>query len=100
MRWRTGFGWKCINGSKVRQSMHINTYAQLFDDRKRKVKNMIVSIWLGVIWSIWRWRNKIIFKNGAMSIEKLVDELRSRVWNWLIVKCWVLHEQSGSLILE
>ncbi|GLT78296.1 hypothetical protein SLA2020_498360 [Shorea laevis] len=43
-------------------------------------------IWFSVIWSVWLWRNKLIFKEGNDNLVTVVDLIKLRSLNWLKAK--------------
>ncbi|KAL8491338.1 hypothetical protein ACS0TY_023097 [Phlomoides rotata] len=71
-------------------AMHSGTLTNLlmFSNffRRKRGKHVAVSIWLGTVWIIWKWRNALIFKNDVASSKRILDELKSRLWSWLIIK--------------
>ncbi|KAF1891164.1 hypothetical protein Lal_00001305 [Lupinus albus] len=40
------------------------------------------SIWLAMVWAIWRHRNDIIFNNARRNINVILDNARVTVWLW------------------
>ncbi|GLU23479.1 hypothetical protein SLE2022_394790 [Rubroshorea leprosula] len=40
-------------------------------------------IWFSVIWSIWLWRNKLIFKEGNDNLATVVDLMKLRSLSWV-----------------
>jgi hypothetical protein len=39
-------------------------------------------IWHATIWALWRSRNNVIFSNGVIEVEKVVDEIKLLSWRW------------------
>jgi hypothetical protein len=39
-------------------------------------------IWHATVWRIWRSRNNIIFSDGVIELEKVVDEIKLLSWRW------------------
>jgi hypothetical protein len=62
---------------------------------KQKRKGMMM-IWIAVLWSIWRHRNKIIFDNGVKDAAGLLEEVKTMSWKWwngrLATKPCLLYE--------
>jgi cbb3-type cytochrome oxidase subunit 3 len=48
---------------------------------KQKRKGMVM-IWIAVIWTVWRHRNKIVFENGAVDLVGLLDDVKTISWRW------------------
>jgi hypothetical protein len=41
------------------------------------------SIWLATIWSLWKWRNDLIFNEAKSSIQDILDLVQLRSWLWI-----------------
>ncbi|GAU48925.1 hypothetical protein TSUD_301800 [Trifolium subterraneum] len=39
-------------------------------------------IWHAAIWMIWKSRNDIIFSNGVIDLEKVIDAIKLCSWRW------------------
>ncbi|KAL8515267.1 hypothetical protein ACS0TY_014106 [Phlomoides rotata] len=39
-------------------------------------------IWACVVWTIWKGRNALIFRNEVVEHGKLLEEIISRLWSW------------------
>jgi hypothetical protein len=48
----------------------------------KKVRKGFALIWHATVWSLWDSRNKIIFSNGAVIPEKVVDDIKLLSWRW------------------
>lgn len=48
--------------------------------------NLASTLWIAAIWSIWKTRNEKIFEHIIPKIRKLVEEIKARLWSWLVVK--------------
>jgi hypothetical protein len=48
---------------------------------KKGVKGMTV-IWHAMMWCIWRTRNNVIFNNGTVDVEQMVDDIKRISWQW------------------
>ncbi|KAL8543152.1 hypothetical protein ACS0TY_003883 [Phlomoides rotata] len=44
------------------------------------------AIWLGALWSIWKWRNGVVFEGKTEQLEDVFDLFTIRLWNWIRVK--------------
>ncbi|GLT67323.1 hypothetical protein SLA2020_396400 [Shorea laevis] len=44
-------------------------------------------IWFTVLWSIWLWRNQLMFKEGPVSFETTINQIKLRSFTWLKAKC-------------
>ncbi|KAL6494990.1 hypothetical protein OROGR_030909 [Orobanche gracilis] len=45
-----------------------------------------VGIWECTVWKIWSTRNDIVFGNGMWNTKKILGEVKSYVWNWVVTK--------------
>jgi hypothetical protein len=43
-------------------------------------------IWLATIWVIWKRRNEVIFNNGVVEMEELVENIKVLAWYWSVSK--------------
>jgi hypothetical protein len=48
----------------------------------KKVRKGFALIWHATVWSLWDSRNNIIFSNGAVIPEKVVDDIKLLSWRW------------------
>lgn len=39
-------------------------------------------LWYAIIWTVWLHRNEVIFSNGSIDWDKMVDLIKFRVWSW------------------
>jgi len=46
------------------------------DVRSKKLKKDYRLIWHVVVWKIWRVKNDIIFNNGVIDVEVIVDKIK------------------------
>ncbi|XP_057811338.1 uncharacterized protein LOC131025559 [Salvia miltiorrhiza] len=40
------------------------------------------SVWICLIWSLWKVRNECIFDQGSWNKDKMVFEIKQRLWSW------------------
>ncbi|KAL8498902.1 hypothetical protein ACS0TY_022029 [Phlomoides rotata] len=45
-----------------------------------------VCIWEGIVWTLWKWRNARIFKGTEVLSDKVIDEIKVRLWSWIGTK--------------
>lgn len=50
----------------------------------KRGKEIAVCIWECMIWLIWKARNAIIFRNEQIMEKRIIDELKSRLWSWVV----------------
>jgi len=43
-------------------------------------------VWFACVWSIWKTRNKKLFHNKEIHIEKMLEEVKVYSWSWLSTK--------------
>jgi hypothetical protein len=48
--------------------------------RNKKLRQGFTMIWHATIWSIWKVRNSVIFANGVLDLNALVDEVKVTSW--------------------
>jgi RNA polymerase subunit RPABC4/transcription elongation factor Spt4 len=48
--------------------------------RKKKVRSGYSLIWHATVWMIWNSRNNVIFSNGGISPEEVVDAIKLISW--------------------
>lgn len=51
-----------------------------------KHKKIVSTFWIDTIWTIWKCRNELIFDGIVACLDKVIDELKARLWSWLTVK--------------
>lgn len=39
-------------------------------------------MWFATIWSLWLHRNELLFKQGNLYYDKVVELIKIRVWSW------------------
>ena len=61
----------------------------------KKRKKIWKSIPLCIFWTVWKERNRLAFRGGALNIQKLKNSFVCNLWNWAKV---YLGEESFSLI--
>ncbi|XP_057791348.1 uncharacterized protein LOC131008491 [Salvia miltiorrhiza] len=61
---------------------HFNAFINL---GCKKEKRFLLSVWSGVIWSIWKVRNECKFQLGEWNSYKMIVELKSRLWSWMTI---------------
>ena len=61
----------------------------------KKRKKIWKSIPLCIFWTVWKERNRLAFRGGALNIQKLKNYFVCNLWNWAKV---YLGEESFSLI--
>lgn len=44
------------------------------------------SLWICIVWIIWKGRNKLILYGKWFKLDKALEEVKSRFWNWCSVK--------------
>ncbi|KAL8531608.1 hypothetical protein ACS0TY_008271 [Phlomoides rotata] len=54
--------------------------------RGKRGRKVTVSIWECVVWILWKGRNAKTFRNEVELRSKMVEEIKSRTWAWLVNK--------------
>lgn len=65
-------------------SMNLLLFSSFF--RSSNGKKFAVSIWECVVWSLWKLRNARIFRNEEINGDKLLKEIKTRLWSWFANK--------------
>lgn len=52
----------------------------------KRGESLAACTWICCVWVIWKWRNKIIFENVSWNKDRVVEEIRGRVWSWISAK--------------
>ncbi|XP_057793009.1 uncharacterized protein LOC131009611 [Salvia miltiorrhiza] len=66
-------------------ALHIRAKDHLlaFSNLGSKADNfLLTSVWICVIWSVWNWRNEGKFNKDIWSKDKILAEIKTRVWGW------------------
>jgi len=77
---RVGDSW--IGVSSVRHQSVLNHFRSFYRVGCNKKSN---AVWKGMwiaVWKIWLHRNKIVFKNGVVYIEKIFYLALIKGWSW------------------
>lgn len=79
----------CVKALFIWSYGHIRIPHNLFDFKnmlyfifKKELKRVFRIIWHATIWAIWKARNDIIFKNGVLEVEDVVDDIKRLSWKW------------------
>ena len=46
----------------------------------------LLLVWLVVVWTVWNSRNDVIFAEGTLTVESIVDRVKFSTWKWLQAK--------------
>jgi hypothetical protein len=63
----------------------------LTQSRGNKLRKGLVMIWNGVVWSLWRRRNAVMFDNGRKEIAEVIDEIKTVTWKWWLSQSKVAY---------
>ncbi|KAL8516890.1 hypothetical protein ACS0TY_015225 [Phlomoides rotata] len=106
------FWMECLSWLGVKTVLSSNPSISLlhFSRLLRGAKGLefAVCMWKCVVWLIWKVRNDIIFKGEQIENIKLLEELKVRLWSWLMAKnqrcsTWSFEDwscQPGKLVYE
>ncbi|XP_057452844.1 uncharacterized protein LOC130744700 [Lotus japonicus] len=54
--------------------------------RGNSQKVALVTVWMATCWSLWLFRNCIIFDHGALDAGQVLDLIQVRTWHWIKAK--------------
>ena len=60
--------------------------------KRKKIRN---SIPLCIFWTVWKEMNRLAFKRGSLTIQKLKNSFICNLWSWARV---YIREESSSLL--
>lgn len=49
----------------------------------RVQQRVAYSIWLSVVWSLWLWRNEVVFRSREMDVYSIFELVKWRTWSWV-----------------
>lgn len=83
--WRTCYSWLGVP-MVIHQNIIGNflMHSGLFKGKRGKTLSMC--IWECIVWVIWKARNNVIFNDIAFNSEKVLEEVKGRVWSWCLIK--------------
>lgn len=61
--------------------------------RKGKVAS---ALWIAIVWSLWNYRNRVLFEGIKWKEDRIVEEIKARLWSWVSIKEKYLHQFSFS----
>jgi hypothetical protein len=59
--------------------------------RGKKLNKGLAMIWNGVVWSLWRRRNAVLFDNGRRETVEVIEEIKVMTWKWWLSQSKVSH---------
>lgn len=63
---------------------HWRSFLSLLD--KGKVEKIMGGLWIYVIWTLWKWHNKVIFEGSVWDFRKIESEIKYRYWSRYVVR--------------
>lgn len=51
-----------------------------------KFRKRLGSLWICVVWVLWRWRNAVIFDHKEWDLRRIEEEIKCRFWSWCVVR--------------
>ncbi|KAL8465461.1 hypothetical protein ACS0TY_034821 [Phlomoides rotata] len=55
-----------------------------------------ITLWIGVVWNLWKLRNDVVFNGGKLNLEKVIGNIKICVWTWMKAKGLVDYKFSFS----
>ncbi|XP_057803688.1 uncharacterized protein LOC131019017 [Salvia miltiorrhiza] len=78
--WKSILDW--LGFQAVLQQSPIEHFLAFTNIGKKEMANFLSSVWICTTWCIWKMRNEFVFNQGKGDIEKMVAEIKSRLWSW------------------
>ncbi|XP_057791183.1 uncharacterized protein LOC131008313 [Salvia miltiorrhiza] len=69
---------------------HFNAFVNLGSN---KDVDFFLAVWMCVIWSIWKTRNNCIFNQGSWNKDRMMAEIKARLWAWRSYSNQTMQEQ-------
>jgi hypothetical protein len=79
--WERILAWLGLNFSLPHSIDSLLNYVSAAPGNKHQRKGLVM-IWCAVIWTIWRYRNRVIFYNGTVDCVELLEEIKTVSWKW------------------
>ncbi|XP_057775476.1 uncharacterized protein LOC130994451 [Salvia miltiorrhiza] len=78
--WFDFLGWI---GKKTALHRRTNAHFLAFTSLGSKADvQLLTGIWICIVWSIWKERNNCKFNQGEWNRQKIVAEIKTRIWSW------------------
>ncbi|XP_057808945.1 uncharacterized protein LOC131023421 [Salvia miltiorrhiza] len=78
--WCDFLGWI---GKKTALHRSTNAHFRAFTSLGSKADvQFLTGTWICIVWSIWKERNNCKFNQGTWNIQKIVAEIKTRIWSW------------------
>lgn len=87
--------WKVWSEIKNWLELNFITPFNLFDHwecwdgystNSKELKRGLRLIWQAVVWVIWSVRNNVIFNNGVVEVDYMVEEIKRLSWTWSLTR--------------
>lgn len=83
--WYACYNWLSVLGAgHIQISLHFLSHSSILVGKKGNT--FATSLWICIVWIIWKGRNKVIFYGKYFDLEKALDEIKGRFWSWCLVK--------------
>ncbi|XP_057809075.1 uncharacterized protein LOC131023546 [Salvia miltiorrhiza] len=71
-------------GIPLAQPNHIERHYDMFINlgNKKKIRTLLLAIWVGTIWMRWKKRNEKCFEGKDWECKNLVLEIKIKLWCW------------------
>ena len=80
--WWESMSWvNTLSAFPQNPRQHFSQHVTVVADRIRA--NRWRCWWLALTWTIWKQRNNLLFSNGTLNANKLLDDALFLLWTWL-----------------
>ncbi|XP_057795794.1 uncharacterized protein LOC131011909 [Salvia miltiorrhiza] len=50
--------------------------------RGKRNRNFLKALWIGTVWTVWKYRNESRFENKTWEASNVVKDIKGRLWSW------------------
>jgi hypothetical protein len=61
-------------------------FNSLQDVGNKKLRKDFLMICCSVVWSLWKWRNAVLFDSASLTVAGVVESIKVSSWKWWLSK--------------